>query len=133
MSQEEHQSTAVTDGIRISVRSRYLPEQSTPAAGRYAFAYTVRIRNEGPQSARLRARHWIITDGAGDTREVQGPGVVGEQPLLRPGEEFEYTSGAVLQTPRGTMRGTYDMERPNGSAFDAVIAPFVLSLPYSLN
>jgi ApaG protein len=133
MSQEDEHSTALTEGIRIIVHSSYLPQQSTPMARRYAFTYTVRIRNEGPQAAQLRSRHWIITDATGDVDEVRGEGVIGEQPLLRPGEEFRYTSSAVLKTPRGGMRGSYQMQRPSGRTFDAVIAPFVLALPYSLN
>jgi ApaG protein len=126
-------STAVTQGIRISVRSTYVAEQSVPLARRYVFAYTVRIANEGAEPAQLRTRHWIITDGTGKVEEVRGPGVVGQQPFLKPGEHFEYTSGCVLQTARGEMRGTYQMYRPDGQMFDAVIAPFVLALPHSLN
>jgi len=133
MSQEDQHSIAITEGIRITVRSQYLPEQSVPMARRYAFAYTVRIRNEGPQAAQLRGRHWFITDSTGTVDEVQGDGVVGAQPLLRPGESFEYTSTALLKTPRGSMRGAYQMQRPNGRTFDATIAPFALALPYSLN
>ena len=89
--------------------------------------------NEGAEPAQLRTRHWVITDGNGKVEEVRGPGVVGQQPYLKPGEEFEYTSGCVLQTSRGEMRGTYQMHRPDGSGFDATIAPFALALPYSLN
>jgi ApaG protein len=126
-------SVSVTDGIRVSVEAQYVPEQSAPRSRRYVFAYTVRIDNEGTQAAQLRSRHWIITDGNGRVEEVRGPGVVGQQPLLRPGEHFEYTSGCVLQTPRGQMRGTYQMHRGDGSSFDATIAPFELLLPYSLN
>ena len=126
-------SSAVTEGIRVTVSSTYVPEQSAPGSQRYVFAYTVKIKNEGGQAAQLRTRHWIITDGNGKVEEVRGPGVVGQQPHLKPGEEFEYTSGCVLQTSRGEMRGTYQMYRPDGSAFDATIAPFVLALPYSLN
>jgi ApaG protein len=126
-------STAVTEGIRISVRSTYVAEQSVPLAQRYVFAYTVRIANEGAEPAQLRTRHWIITDGTGKVEEVRGPGVVGQQPFLKPGEHFEYTSGCVLQTPRGEMRGTYQMYRQDGRMFDAVIASFVLALPHSLN
>jgi ApaG protein len=134
MPQEATQtSTAVTNGIRIVVRARYVPEQSLPGAKRYAFSYTVRIHNEGSQAAELRSRHWIITDGTGKVEEVRGPGVVGEQPFLLPGDHFEYTSGAVLETPHGAMRGTYQMHCPNGRMFDAVIAPFLLALPHSLN
>jgi ApaG protein len=126
-------SSAVTEGIRVNVRSQYVAEQSVPLAHRYVFAYTVRIANEGPEPAQLRTRHWIITDGAGKVEEVKGPGVVGQTPYLRPGEHFEYTSGCVLQTPRGEMRGSYQMVRPDGRMFDAMIAPFLLALPHSLN
>jgi ApaG protein len=126
-------SNAVTDGIRVSVNAVYVVEQSAPRSHRYVFAYTVNISNEGSQPAQLRTRHWIITDGDGKVEEVKGPGVVGQQPSLEPGEQFEYTSGCVLQTPRGEMRGTYQMHRPDGSRFDATIAPFVLALPHSLN
>jgi ApaG protein len=104
-----------------------------PAAHRYVFAYTVRIANEGAEPAQLRSRHWIITDASGKVEEVRGPGVVGRQPLLRPGEHFDYTSGCVLETPRGEMRGSYQMLRSDGGAFDATIAPFLLALPHSLN
>jgi ApaG protein len=126
-------SNAITDGIRVTVKSVYVPEQSAPRAQRYVFAYTVRIANEGAETAQLRTRHWIITDASGKVEEVKGPGVVGHQPTLRPGEHFEYTSGCVLRTPRGEMRGTYQMHRPDGRAFDATIAPFILALPHSLN
>ncbi len=126
-------SSAVTQGIRVNVRSQYVADQSVPLAQRYVFAYTVRIANEGAEPAQLKTRHWIITDGAGKVEEVKGPGVIGQTPLLRPGEHFEYTSGCILQTPRGEMRGTYQMFRPDGSSFDATIAPFLLALPHSLN
>jgi ApaG protein len=126
-------STALTDGIRITVRSAYIADQSAPLSSRYVFSYTVRIANEGAEPARLMTRHWIITDGAGKVEEVRGPGVVGRQPALRPGEHFEYTSGCVLATARGEMRGTYQMHRPDGRSFDAKIAPFLLALPHSLN
>jgi ApaG protein len=126
-------SNALTEGIRVTVKSIYVPEQSAPLSHRYVFAYTVRISNEGAEPAQLRTRHWIITDGSGKVEEVRGPGVVGHQPLLRPGEHFEYTSGCVLRTPRGEMRGTYQMHRNDGTMFHAAIAPFALELPYSLN
>ncbi len=126
-------SSAITEGIRVSVRSAYLADQSVPLAKRYVFSYTVRIGNEGTEPAQLRTRHWIITDGAGKVEEVRGPGVVGQTPYLRPGEHFEYSSGCVLQTPRGEMRGSYQMQRPDGRGFDATIAPFLLVLPHSLN
>lgn len=124
-------STAVTQGIRITVKSRFLPEQSS--AGRWAFAYTVRIENVGTVSAQLRSRHWIIVDGNGKREEVRGDGVVGNQPVLRPGEKFEYTSGAVLQTPHGAMNGTYRMVLEDGRQFDAEIAAFSLTRPGGLN
>lgn len=126
-------STATTEGICVSVRSQYVPEQSAPRVRRYVFAYTIRIENKGGEPAQLRSRHWVITDGDGRVEEVRGPGVVGQKPLLRPGEHFEYTSGCVLTTPRGEMTGTYQMVRADGSGFDADIAPFALALPYSLN
>jgi ApaG protein len=126
-------SSALTEGIRVTVNAVYVPEQSAPRSRRYVFAYTVNISNEGTQPAQLRTRHWIITDGNGKVEEVKGPGVVGQQPSLGPGEHFEYTSGCVLQTPRGQMHGTYQMFRSDGSMFDAAIAPFTLALPHSLN
>ena len=124
-------SVAVTQGIRVTVKSRFLAEQSS--AGRWAFAYTVRIENVGTVTAQLRSRHWIITDGNGKREEVKGDGVVGNQPVLRPGEKFEYTSGAVLQTTHGSMHGTYRMVTEDGRQFDAEIAPFALMQPGSLN
>jgi ApaG protein len=126
-------STALTQGIKVSVSSQYVPQQSSPQGKRYVFAYTVKITNEGSSPAQLRSRHWIITDGNGKVEEVRGPGVVGQQPTLQPGEQFEYTSGCVLETPRGSMRGSYQMSRQDGAGFDATIAPFELALPYSLN
>jgi ApaG protein len=126
-------STATTEGIRVSVKSQYLADQSVPQSKRYVFAYTVTISNEGAEPAQLRTRHWVITDGTGKVEEVKGPGVVGQTPYLRPGEQFEYTSGCILQTARGQMHGTYQMVRPDGRMFDAVIAPFLLALPHSLN
>jgi len=125
----EPTSTALTDGIRVTVRAQYLAEQSAPNQGRYVFAYSVTIANEGTGPAQLRTRHWIITDGRGKIEEVQGDGVVGEQPRLVPGQRFQYTSGCVLTTPVGTMHGTYQMYRDDGSMFDAVIAPFSLVMP----
>lgn len=124
-------STATTQGIRITVKSRFLAEQS--GGGRWAFAYQVRIENLGTQSAQLRSRHWIITDGNGKREEVRGDGVVGQQPILGPGEKFEYTSGAVLQTPHGSMHGSYRMIREDGNSFEAEIAPFPLTQPGALN
>jgi len=129
----ESTSTAVTEGIKVSVRAQYVPDQSSPRQKRYVFAYTIRIENRGTKSAQLRSRHWIITDGEGRVEEVRGPGVVGQQPLLEPGQHFEYTSGCVLETPRGQMKGKYQMHRPDGTRFDAEIAPFSLVLPQHLN
>jgi ApaG protein len=126
-------STAVTRGIRVTVRAQYLPERSSPKGGQYAFAYTVRIANEGDRMAQLQSRHWIITDGEGKVQEVRGEGVVGEKPRLQPGQSFEYTSWCMLATPHGSMHGTYQMVRDDGERFDAQIAPFTLALPYSLN
>jgi len=128
------ESEAVTEGIRVTVRAVYLEEHSQPSVQRYAFAYRVRIANEShPTTVQLRTRHWIITNMLGEEEEVHGPGVVGEEPELAVGEAFEYTSGALLETPRGEMRGSYQMERPDGSSFDVVIAPFTLAMPFSLN
>jgi ApaG protein len=126
-------STSITEGIRVIVRSRYVPERSLPTAKMFVFEYTVRIANEGTQAAQLQSRHWLITDGTGRVAEVMGPGVAGEHPRLRPGEHFEYTSSCVLETAHGEMRGSYRMHRPNGRAFEAAIAPFALAMPHSLN
>ena len=127
----EPTSSAETEGIRVRVQSHYLPDQSSPRDDRYVFAYTITISNEGPRTAQLRTRHWIITDGRGTIEEVRGDGVVGEQPRLSPGQSFQYTSGCVLTTPVGTMHGTYRMWRDDGSYFDAEIAPFSLAMPAS--
>lgn len=126
-------SEAVTQGIRVQVTSQHLPERSNPAAGQYAFAYKVRISNEGHRPAQLVSRHWIITHGDGRVEEVRGAGVVGHQPRLAPGQHFEYTSWCMLSTPHGTMHGTYQMVRDDGERFDAEIAPFLLAVPNSLN
>ena len=119
--------------INVDVEASCVREQSDPYEDRYVFAYTVTIRNDGPAPATLVRRHWIITDGNGDEREVRGDGVVGEQPELQPGEGFRYTSGAILGTPVGSMRGSYQMIDGDGRAFDAPIAPFVLAKPGALN
>lgn len=126
-------SEATTQGIRVTVKSSYVPEQSAPRQHRYVFAYTIRISNDGKAPAQLINRHWIITHGSGKVEEVRGPGVVGAQPKLEPGQHFEYTSGCVLSTPHGTMHGSYEMRRNDGTAFEATIAPFSLSMPYTLN
>ena len=117
----------------IAVATRFLDEQSVPEEGRYVFAYTVHIRNDGKVPARLLGRRWLITDGNGKVQEVVGEGVVGEQPWLRPGEGFEYTSGAVLETDIGTMRGSYDVLADDGTRFAAPIPPFTLSIPRTLH
>jgi ApaG protein len=122
-------SSAVTQGVRVTVRSEYLPHRSSPEERRFVFAYTVNISNESALRVQLRSRHWIITDGRGRIEEVRGRGVVGEQPQLAPGENFQYTSGCVLETPQGTMHGSYRMQRDDGSSFDAEISPFVLATP----
>ena len=117
----------------IEVATRFLDEQSVPEEGRFVFAYTVHIRNDGKVPARLLGRRWLITDGNGKEQEVVGEGVVGEQPWLRPGEGFEYTSGAVLETDIGTMRGSYDVLADDGTRFAAPIPPFTLSIPRTLH
>ena len=121
--------TVLTEGIRVSVESMYLPDRSAPDEDRYAFAYVVTIANEGGIRVQLRRRHWIITDGNGKVEEVEGPGVVGEQPILEPGTSHRYTSGAVLVTPVGTMEGTYEMHEPSGRVFKANIPRFPLQMP----
>jgi len=119
--------------IRVTAQSAFLPEQSDEQAERYVFAYTIRITNEGAASAQLISRHWIITDAANQIQEVRGLGVIGEQPVLRPGESFEYSSGSSLPTPVGTMRGTYQMVAEDGTQFDAEIPSFTLSVPRVLH
>lgn len=115
--------------IRIQVVTNYLDEQSEPDSNRYVFAYTITITNDGNVAAQLISRHWIITDANGKVQEVNGDGVVGEQPHLNPGEQFRYSSGAVLETPVGSMQGLYRMETDGGLSFDAPIAPFTLAVP----
>ena len=127
------ESVAVTRDIRIQVESRYHPERSSPGDDQWFFSYTIRIANEGTETVRLLTRHWIITDSNGRTREVRGPGVVGRQPVLTPGQSFEYTSFCPLTTSFGTMHGTYQMVTDGGEAFDAEIAPFALGEPHSIN
>ena len=119
--------------ISINVDTAYLAEQSDPSADRYVFTYTITITNSGTVAAQLISRHWIITDAENVTQEVKGLGVVGEQPLLRPGESFEYTSGTAMATPVGTMRGTYQMVAEDGNKFDAEIPQFTLSMPRVLH
>jgi len=119
--------------IRIEVVSNYLEDQSSPPEGRFVFAYTITIRNEGVVPARLLTRHWVITDANGKVQEVVGEGVVGEQPHLLPGQGFKYSSGAILETPVGAMQGSYRMVADDGEHFDAPIAPFTLAMPGLLN
>lgn len=119
-----------TRQIRVTVEPRYLPDQSQPANAHYVWAYQVRIDNLGREPVRLRTRHWKITDALGRLMEVQGPGVVGEQPLLGPGDSFSYTSGTPLSTPSGIMTGTYGMEGPDGERFDIAIPAFSLDSPH---
>ena len=115
--------------IRIHVSTNYVDEQSEPESDRYVFAYTITITNNGSVAAQLISRHWVITDANGRVQEVSGDGVVGEQPRLNPGEQFRYSSGAVLETPVGAMQGLYRMETEGGFYFDAPIAPFTLAVP----
>jgi len=126
-------SQATTRGIEISVQSAYVPEQSEPERQRWFFSYTVRIRNLGSETAQLMSRHWVITDANGEVEEVRGAGVVGEQPILQPGEAFEYTSACPLTTAFGTMQGTYKMALRGGEEFDAEIAPFMLAEPHAVH
>ncbi len=121
--------TAVTEGIRVTVEATYLDDRSVPDENSFAFAYQVTIANEGPRRVKLMRRHWIITDGNGEVREVEGPGVVGEQPVLEHGQAHRYTSGAVLTTPVGTMEGTYEMHEAGGRVFRAKIPCFALRKP----
>ena len=126
-------SEATTRGIRVQVASQYSPERSLPTGSKWFFLYTVTISNEGQDSVQLLTRHWIITDGEGHVEEIRGPGVIGKQPTLGPGESFEYTSGTPLATPFGVMEGTYQMITSLGERFDAKIAPFTLSAPYTVH
>lgn len=120
---------ATTRGVRVRAAPAYLPDQSAPEEGRYFWAYTVEIENLGAETVRLVSRHWIITDALNRVEEVRGPGVVGEQPILEPGESFRYTSGCPLPTPSGAMRGAYQMRTVAGETFDAQIPEFSLHLP----
>lgn len=119
--------------ISVTVNTAYLAEQSDPSADRYVFAYTVTIANTGTVAAQLISRHWMITDAENVTQEVKGLGVVGEQPLLQPGESFEYTSGTAMATPVGTMHGSYQMAAEDGNKFDAEIPRFTLAMPRVLH
>jgi len=126
-------SEALTRGVRVRVQSEYSPDQSAPSKNQWFFLYTVSISNESAETIQLLTRHWIITDGTGHIEEVRGPGVVGKQPTLKPGDSFEYTSGCPLTTPFGVMEGTYQMVTQDGERFDVKIAPFTLSEPYTVH
>ncbi|MCA3134783.1 MAG: Co2+/Mg2+ efflux protein ApaG [Betaproteobacteria bacterium] len=119
--------------ITVTARASFVPEQSDEQEGRYVFAYTISILNSGTVAARLISRHWIITDSDNQVQEVRGLGVVGEQPLLAPGQSFQYSSGAAIATPVGTMRGSYHMVAEDGTAFEASIPEFMLSMPRTLH
>ena len=126
-------SEALTRGVRVRVRAEYSPEHSAPQQSRWFFLYTIVITNEGDETVQLVSRHWFITDGAGHVEEVKGPGVVGQQPVLEPGESFEYTSGCPLGLPFGSMQGTYEMVTAGGEKFEAEIAAFTLKGPYTVH
>lgn len=117
----------------IQVQTRFMPHQSRPGDNRYVFAYTITLRNTGEIPAQLLSRHWIIADANGKIEEVRGDGVIGEQPWMRPGDHYEYTSGAILETPVGTMHGSYQMLADDGTRFDAPIPAFTLSIPRTLH
>ncbi len=122
-----------SENVKIDVKTQYLPEQSNPAENRFAFAYTISVANNGDEAVRLLTRHWIITDGENKVQEVHGEGVVGKQPLIEPGKSFNYTSGAVIDTPVGTMEGSYEMITASGRPFMAPIHVFSLAQPSALH
>lgn len=122
-----------SETVEIKTVSRFLPEQSDLSANRYVFAYHITISNRGEQTVQLLTRHWIITDAEDKVQEVRGEGVIGQQPVLRPGESFEYTSGCSIATPVGTMKGSYFMQADDGRQFDAPIAEFTLAMPRTLH
>lgn len=124
-------SEAITRNIRVRVQSEYDASRSSPQQSQWFFLYTVSITNESQDTVQLMSRHWVITDGMGKVEEVRGPGVVGKQPVLAPGQSFEYTSGCPLTTPYGSMQGTYQMVNQAAEKFDIEIAPFTLTEPYS--
>ena len=126
-------SEAVTQHVRVRVQSTYDPKKSSPAAQQWFFPYTITIANEGSETVQLIARHWLITDGNSQVHEVRGPGVVGQQPVLQPGESFTYTSGCPLGTPFGMMEGTYRMVTKGGEPFEVKVAPFEIGQPYSVH
>lgn len=126
-------ASAITEGIRIEVRSEYSPSRSAPQNSHWFFVYTITITNEGDRPAQLVSRHWTITNAKGETSEVRGPGVVGEQPRLEPGKSFTYTSACPLETSFGTMAGTYQFRRDDGETFTARVPTFSLAMPYAIN
>jgi len=119
--------------IDVKVKTQYIEDQSAPSMDRFVFSYTITIINNGDSAAKLLTRHWIITDGHGNVQEVKGAGVVGEQPHLKPGESYEYTSGTVMESPVGSMHGTYQMISDDSEEFDAIIPSFTLSIPHALH
>lgn len=126
-------NTIADDTIHVDVSTQFIEQQSNPDEDRFVFGYTISIRNDGPVPARLMTRHWVITDANGKVQEVHGKGVVGEQPYLRPGEAFSYTSGAILETAVGAMEGSYGMVDDSGNQFSAPIEPFTLAVPGKLH
>lgn len=126
-------SEATTRGVRVYVEAEYAPQRSQPLQSQWFFVYTITISNEGLDTVQLLTRHWVITDGTGRVEEVRGPGVVGKQPVLAPGESFTYSSGCPLSSPFGVMEGTYQMLADGGDQFDVKIAPFTLSEPYTVH
>ena len=126
-------SEAVTESIRVEVLARHAPETASANKGEWVFQYTVRITNQGAEAVQLLSRHWIITDALEQVREVKGPGVIGQQPVLKPGESFKYSSWCPLPTPTGMMHGTYRMARATGEQFDIEIAPFALKAAYTVH
>lgn len=130
---ERGTSEAKTEGVVVRVRSAYVPERSSDLVPRHFFVYHITIANESDESVQLVSRHWIITDGKGDVEEVKGLGVVGKQPTLEPGEQFQYSSFCPLPTTIGSMEGWYKMQREDGSEFDARVETFTLAAPYAIN
>ena len=126
-------SEAITNNVRVEVEARFAPDRSQTFESEWVFIYTVRITNEGDDTVQLLGRHWIITDAAGHTEEIRRPGVVGAQPVLQPGESFQYSSSCELTTSTGVMRGTYQMVTEDGQHFDVEIAPFSLHEPYTVH
>jgi len=124
---------AITRDVQVAVESFFLEHESVPELSRYSFAYKIMIKNLGAERVQLVSRHWIITDGSGDVKHVKGEGVVGKQPTLEPGEEYEYMSGSLLNTPVGTMEGTYQMINDAGEVFDITIPVFTLAVPGAMN